>query len=141
MREISQRHEAVRNLWLNLVRAACIAQTNGYPGAITVTRRFTLDLTDFEVGEFGRTAEHLSGEYRLYAELDQDGHVLTVRISRDAPSAAASSTSPEIASAVSEAAEAEAETLHAPGGESPAVGRLARFFHRQKDTARSEVLP
>lgn len=80
----TERYQAARDLWLNLVRAACLTQVNGYQGAVIVLRRFTADVTAFEVGQFGRTARRVVQEYGLYCELTQDGNSLSIRITREA---------------------------------------------------------
>ncbi len=80
----TERYQAVRDLWLQLVRAACLTQVGGYRGAVTVSRRFTTDVTAFEVGQFGRTARRVVQEYGLFCDLVQDGNSLTIRITREA---------------------------------------------------------
>lgn len=79
----TERYQVVRDLWLNLVRATCLTQSGGYPGGITVSRRFSPEVTALEVGQFGRTAQRVVQEYGLFSELTQEGNCLSIRVARE----------------------------------------------------------
>lgn len=115
----TERFQTVRDLWLNLVRAACVTQVGGYLGAVTVSRRFTVDVSAFEVGLFGRTAQRVVQEYRLFSELTRDGSSLSIRITREQAPASQTSTD----------ASGDGASVEAPAPiEQPSPSSLARLL-------------
>lgn len=131
----TERYQAVRDLWLTLVRAACLTQVGGYRGAVNVSRRFTIDVTAFEVGQFGRTAQRVVQEYGLFSEMTQEGNSLSIRITREeAP------TGQKVKAAGNDGVSAlQAEQPRGPEHiEQPSSSSLAKLLHFRR-AARTAV--
>ena len=73
--------ELDREQWRDLVRGLCLVQAGGYPGAVSISKRF-LQSPPHEVEDMARIARHMVQEYGLVASLEVNGTGIALRIQK-----------------------------------------------------------
>jgi hypothetical protein len=76
-----QQRELDREQWRDLVRGLCLVQAGGYPGAVSISKRFLQSPAE-EVDLMAHLARHMVQEYGLTAELEVDGNRVLIRIDK-----------------------------------------------------------
>ena len=71
-----------REQWRDLVRGLCLVQAGGYPGAVSISKRFPQSPLA-EVEDMARIARHMVQEYGLLAHLRLNGDRLVLRIEKE----------------------------------------------------------
>ena len=78
---IEQQRELDREQWRDLVRGLCLVHAGGYPGAVSISKRFLQSPSD-EVDLMARLARHMVQEYGLAAGLQVDDNRIVLRIDK-----------------------------------------------------------
>jgi hypothetical protein len=88
---VEEQREMDREQWRDLVRGLCLVQAGGYPGSVSISKRFLLSPAD-EIERMARMATHMVQEYGLRAELEVDGNGIVLRIDKAAATIPVSDT-------------------------------------------------
>jgi hypothetical protein len=76
-----QQRELDREQWCDLVRGLSLVQAGGYPGCVSISKRF-LRSPDDEVELMARMGRHIVQEYGLKATIEVSGNAVLLRIEK-----------------------------------------------------------